>query len=83
MSTLADEASAILRVKVFPGKWRKTIERIDILGSFTRKNQMELLIMLCEHIEKLEDKGNLEITVPIYGTGTTKSGAKTTIQSAT
>lgn len=69
--TLAEEATKILGIHVFPGKWRQTIERLDVSGAFTRKHQMELLIILCERMEKLDE------ATPITYANTNKSQPKT------
>lgn len=57
--TITEEGSKILGVQVNPGKWKNVIARLDVSGAFTRKRQMELTIMLLEHLEKLEDQDSI------------------------
>lgn len=71
--TLIQDASSIVGVRIEPGYWKKSVERLDVQGAFTRKNMMDLIIMLCEHVEKLEQ---------LYGTtNRTKPETKSDIQS--
>lgn len=52
--TIREEASAILKLRIEPGQWKQMMNRLDIQGAFTRKHERDFLIMLCEHVEKLE-----------------------------
>lgn len=55
--TIAQEASKIMGVRVEPHHFREIISRIDRSGGFSRRHMMEFIIMLCDHIERLEEHG--------------------------
>jgi len=53
--TLREEASTLLKIRIEPNMWKQTLARLDVQGAFTRKNERDFLIMLCEHVEKIEE----------------------------
>jgi hypothetical protein len=73
MSTVAQEASAILGVRIEPGYWKQAMDRLSRLGYPTRKQANDLLIMLCERMEQMESN---------YGaTANAKPATQATVQS--
>jgi hypothetical protein len=52
---IRQDASAILKLRIEPGRWKQTMDRLDVQGAFTRKHERDFLVMLCEHVEKLEE----------------------------
>jgi hypothetical protein len=65
---IREEASAILKIRIEPNRWKQTMNRLDVQGAFTRKHERDFLVMLCEHVEKLEEALNERTTdKPILG----------------
>ena len=55
---IREEASAILKIRIEPNHWKQMMDRLDVQGAFTRKHERDFLVMLCEHVEKLEEALN-------------------------
>lgn len=52
--TIREELSNILGIYVEPNKIRKQIKEMDTNGMITQKRMLQMIIMLCERMEKLE-----------------------------
>lgn len=69
--SILEEASKILGTYITPGKWKSAIARLDVSGGFTRKRQMELTVMILEHLEKLEGVSAVGFTTSEITNGVT------------
>lgn len=53
--TIAEEVSKIMGIKIEPNKWEQAINYIDRAGMFTRKKQMEIMIVMLRRLEEMEN----------------------------
>ncbi len=51
---IRNKVSRTLEVLIPEGKWRQYIDALDRDGKFTRKNQVEMNLILCEQVEIIE-----------------------------
>lgn len=60
MDDLHQRATQILQIHISKGKWHDPIfgtkYGLDVRGAFGKKQTDQLLVMLCEYVEKLEDR---------------------------
>jgi len=52
MDNIREQASDILGVYIEKGHWDKAIKRLDISGRITQKQLLQLIIMLCKHLDE-------------------------------
>lgn len=56
MNTIRDKASDILGVYIEKGHWDEAFKRLDISGRVTQKQIIQLLLMICKHLDEQTDK---------------------------
>lgn len=57
--TIREEAQAILGVHINDNGWQMVRRRLAIEGKFDNKKQQELIMMICEHLERIEKNANV------------------------
>ena len=56
MTTLREEVQKVLGIHIEEGRWEENINRLDETGGFTRRKQMDLIILLLKRVDELEKK---------------------------
>lgn len=54
MSTIREDMSEILGVRIEENGWRSAIHRLDVSGKMTQRKLLEMIIALCLKLEQME-----------------------------
>lgn len=54
MSTIRENISEILEVRIEENGWKSAVHRLDVSGKITQRKMLEMIVALCQKVEELE-----------------------------
>ncbi len=60
--SIRDEVSSILKIRIPNDRWEATFEELSTSGFIDNKVMLNILILLCKHIESIEDANTIKPT---------------------